>query len=68
MLVEVLQQLSKFEILLKKLESYLINHGIEYRVAKKVNKINDFSVRIFTIFQIVTMFGNLHRQLQQLQD
>ena len=74
MLVEVLQQLSKFEIILKEIVLHFNRHGLNYLRSSMITimelekQIDEFSVRILTIFQIVTMFGNFHRQLQQLQD
>ena len=69
MLVEVLQQLSKFEILLKAIKSHFNHQGLLSSIAGDIlNEINEFSVRILTIFQIVTMFGNIHRQLQLLHN
>ena len=70
MLVEVLQQLSKFEILLNEIVLHFNRRGLTQWIIipELENEINKQSVRILTIFQIVTMFGNLHRQLQEFQD
>ena len=70
MLVEVLQQLSMFEILLNEIKLHFNRLGLRPWTTIMVleNEINEQSVRILTIFLIVTMFGNLHRQLKQLNE
>ena len=75
MLVDVLQQLSIFEFLLFEIEWHLNDHGLRPNglrpcviIIQLENEIDDLSDRICTILQIVTMFRNLHYQLQQLHN
>ena len=70
MLVEVLQQLSMFEILLNDIKLHFNRLGLRPWTTIMVleNEINEQSIRILTIFQIVTIFRNLHRQLKQLNE